>query len=118
MKMLLAATTLLVSFQSMAGIKYICKEQTKNSWDEKKTLVLTQVGNGRINEGRKYQFTLEVYGRNTSRPLLAERVMVETEDVMFGFSNQAKGISGMIYLDELDQAWLRVGRSEVAFDCN
>lgn len=118
MKTLLAAMTLFISFQSIANTKYICKEMTRNSWDEKRTLILTQMGRGTIEEGKKYSFMLEVYGRNTSKSILTEKVVVETEDVMFGFSNHTKQISGMIYLDELDQTWLRVGRTEVRFNCN
>lgn len=118
MKSLLALITLLTSITAFAGEKYICKEITENSWDSKRTLILTQVGNIEINEGVKYTFTLEVFEGNSSKAIVSEKVTVETEDVMFAFSNKAKKISGMIYMDELDQTWLKVGKNEWHFDCN
>lgn len=118
MKSLLALVVLASSISAFAGEKYICKEITENSWDSKKTMILTQVGDIEVKEGVKYTFKLEVYEGNSSKPVVAENVTVETEDVMFGFNNKAKKISGMIYLDELDQTWLKVGKNETRFDCN
>lgn len=118
MKSLLALIVLASSITAFAGEKYICKEITENSWDSKKTMILTQVGNIDIKEGVKYNFTLEVYEGNSAKAVVSEKVTVETEDVMFGFENKAKKISGMIYLDELDQTWLKVGKTETRFDCN
>lgn len=118
MKTLLAVIVLSVSTSSFAGIKYICKEITKNSWDNKKTMILTQIGNASVEEGVKYPFQLEVFESGNSRAILSEKVTVETEDVMFGFSNKAKKISGMIYLDELEETSLTVGKKEYRFNCN
>lgn len=118
MKSLLLMIVLTSAFSAFAGDKYICKEMTENSWDSKRTMILTQLGNIQIKEGVKYDFKLEVFEGNSSKPIVSEKVTVETEDVMFGFSNKAKKIEGMIYMDELDQTWLKVGKSEWHFDCN
>lgn len=118
MKSIFALIILTVSTFSFGGTKYICKEITKNSWDNKKTMILTQIGHSSIEESVKYPFLLEVFESGNSRPVLSEKVTVETEDVMFGFSNKAKKISGMIYLDELEETYLTIGKKEIRFNCN
>ena len=118
MKNLLALLVLISSVGAFAGEKYICKQITANSYDNKVTMVVTQVGDAKIEEGKTYSFTLELFETGNSKPLVSEKVTVETEDVMFSISNKAKKITGMIYLDELDQAWLYVGTKKYDFDCN
>ena len=69
-------------------------------------------------EGAKFAFQLEVFEGNSSKAVLSEKVTVETEDVMFGFKNSAKKITGMIYLDELDASYLTIKGKTTHFDCN
>ena len=119
MKSLFALVVLLVSLNTFAGTKFICKENTESRWDSKKSMILTQLGHVKIKEGVVYDFKLEIYDTNSShKPFVSEIVSVETEDVMFGFSNKIKKIEGMIYLDELDQTWVKVGKTEMSFNCN
>ncbi len=117
MKLLIAAIILISSTQTFAGEKYICKEK-KESWESKTSFILTQIGDATLKEGEKYSFQLEVFEGNSGRPLLSEKVTVQTEDVMFGFKNSAKKITGMIYLDELDASYLTIKGKTTHFDCN
>ncbi len=116
MKTILATLALTFATSSFAGVQYVCK-QVNDRPGTLHTMTLTQVSTGRILEGNKYAFNLELREIRTRRLVLSERVTVETEDVMFSFSNKAKAISGMIYLDEMDGAWLNIGRNELRFDC-
>ncbi len=118
MKLLSVFVILLFSTVSFAGEKYICKQITANSWDDKVTMVLTQIGDEQIKEGVSYKFKLELFSGRSATPKFSETVIVETEDVMFSFVNKAKKVNGMIYLDELDQTWLYVGQDKYDFDCN
>lgn len=111
-----ALMTLAVSASAQAGQKYICKEISPKL--NPKTLVLTQIGNTRIVEGRQAKFKLEVFVKNTAAPVISEIAVVETEDVMFAFQVKGKSIRGMIYLDELDQTSLTVNGKRFDFDCN
>lgn len=117
MKLLIAAIVLMTSTLTFAGEKYICKEK-KESWESKTSFILTQIGDADVKEGEKYAFHLEVFEGNNSKPLLSEKVTVQTEDVMFGFKNSAKKIYGMIYLDELDASYLTIKGKTTHFDCN
>lgn len=117
MKLLIAAIVLMSSTLTYAGEKYICKEK-KESWESKTSFILTQIGDAKITEGDKFAFKLEVFEGNSSKPVLSEKVIVETEDVMFGFKNSAKKITGMIYMDELDASYLTIKGKTTHFDCN
>ncbi len=117
MKLIIAFLVLTASALSFAGEKYICKEK-KESWESKKTFILTQIGDAQVKEGVKYSFILEVFEGNSSKPVMTEKVIVETEDVLFGFKNTAKKISGMIYMDELEGSWLSIKGKKIYFDCN
>lgn len=113
MKLFLSLVVLFSSISAFAGQKFICKEINGS-----KKLVLTQVSTTPVRGGIKSQFKLEIFERNSSRPVYAAPVIVQTEDVMVAFENKAQQLSGMIYLDELDQTYVRIGRSELSFDCN
>lgn len=117
MKSFLFLASLLISAQSFAGSKFICKEITENEWDQKRTMILTQEGDERVEEGTKYNFKLEVYDSVNSKPLVSEKVVVQTEDVLFQFSNKAKRIDGIIYMDEPDQTVLTIGKTKINFNC-
>lgn len=117
MKLIIAAIVLMTSTLAFSGEKYICKE-LKESWESKSSFILTQIGDEEVREGQKHTFMLEVYEGNSSKPVLAEKVTVETEGVMFAFKNSAKKIKGMIYLDELDQTYLTIKGKTTHFDCN
>ncbi len=114
MKSILGLLVLMTATSAFARVQYVCQEQGNRA---PRTMILTQISTGRIQEGVKYVFGLELRDSRTGTVLLAERVNVETEDVMFSFSNRQRTISGMIYLDELDQTWLEIGRNKLRFDC-
>lgn len=117
MKAIFTLLVLVSTSIAFAGEKYICKQITASS-EDKVTMIITQIGDAKIEEGKKFAFTLELFEVGNSKPVLSEKVTVETEDVMFAFDNKAKKIKGMIYMDELDQAWLYVGTKKYDFDCN
>lgn len=73
MKTFLAVTSLFLSLNSFAGVKYICSEiNGQNSMK----LILTQVGNQKLEEGVSYRFKLELYNKFNNRPLHADYVTV------------------------------------------
>src|SRR5688572_18330166 len=108
MKHVLMLALSLTSSMAFAGEKFICQQTDGDRYSPKK-MILTQIGTAEIREGKPYSFKLEVFEGRGSEAKISETVTVETEDVMFGFKNKVKKISGMIYLDELDQTWLKVG---------
>lgn len=116
MKFVFALLLASASTLSFAGEKYICREIGGDEYQPKK-LIVTQVGDAPIKEGKVYSFKLEIFEGNSSTPIVSESVNVRTEDVMFRMTNTARKISGMIFMDELDQTSVSVGRKEYRFDC-
>jgi hypothetical protein len=104
-----------ISSTAFAGEKYICREIGGDEYAPKK-MILTQVSDESIREGKFYPFKLEIF--DSGKAIVSESVNVRTEDVMFRFTNTAKKISGIIFLDELDQTSVSVGRTKYHFDCN
>lgn len=112
----------ILSVPVFAGSKYICKELDSKD-DVGRTLILTQVGHAKIEEGKHYNFQLELFQNYNSTPVLSEAVTVTTEDVQVFFKNaknKRTKLSGTIYLDELDQTSLTIRgprKLEYRFDC-
>lgn len=109
MKKLFFALSLLIGPAAFAGESYVCKEIGRGNH----VLKLTQVGDDDIQEGAKYPFYLELY--RGKKFMHSQYVTVTTEDVMFEF--QGHKLTGMIYLDELDQTHLTLNAKEYRFDC-
>jgi hypothetical protein len=117
MKLSLVLALSILTSVAFAGEKYICTQADSEDFAPKK-LVLTQIGHEEVQEGKTHSFKLELFQGRDRKALVSETVSVRTEDVMFSFSNKSKKISGMIYMDELDQTWLKIGKEEMHFDCN
>lgn len=117
MKFALLLALTILSATAFAGEKYICRETGGDEYAPKK-FILTQVSDDVIHEGKFYSFKLEIFEGNSGKAIVSESVNVRTEDVMFKFTNTAKKISGIIFLDEMDQTWVKVGKTEYHFDCN
>lgn len=117
MKSLLIVAFALLSLNALAGDKYICKQIGGDEYSPKK-MILTQVSDENMSEGKFYAFKLEIFENNTSKAIVSESVNVRIEDVMVKFTNTAKKISGMIYLDELEASYVKVGSTSYNFDCN
>lgn len=123
MKTLMLFSVLLTSSFALAGEKYICREILDNNSSSdleygSRKMILNQVSDDVVKEGKFYPFKLEIYEFNSGKALFTESVNVRVEDVMFRFTNTAKKVSGLIYLDEADQTWLRIGSTKINFDCN
>jgi hypothetical protein len=110
MKSLFTAILFLTSLQTFAGDKHICKQIVANSYDDKLTMILTE------NAGNTYTF--ELFQTGQGKPILRAEVTTTVEDVIFDFKNKTKKIAGRLYLDELDQTSVRIGKNEYNFDCN
>jgi hypothetical protein len=115
MKIALIALALTVSAPAFAGQTYNCREVKSGIGPATKSVLLTQIGNTPIEEGRAYQFNLKIADRG--RVIVDERAVVTTEDVMFFFEVKGKRIAGTIYMDELDQSNLTIGNQSFRLDC-
>jgi hypothetical protein len=117
MKCTLLFVLTILSATAFAGEKYICTQIDGDEYAPKK-MILTQVSDDTIHEGKFYPFKLEIFDGNSSKAIVSESVNVRTEDVMFKFTNTAKKVSGIIFLDEMDQSHVKVGKTEYRFNCN
>lgn len=117
MKALLIFALTLFSSLSFAGDKYICREINNNTYQLKK-MILTQVGDASMKEGKFYPFKLEIFDKTSSTPIYVEAVNVRIEDVMVKITNTAKKVSGIIFLDEMEATWIKIGKTSISFDCN
>lgn len=102
--------------EEYSPVQYVCK-QTQTESKRPLTMVLTQEKLGPVREGVRTPFILNLFSGESSRPFLTKRVYVETEDVIFDFATSDKTISGRIYLDEMDQTSLELGKNSYRFDC-
>ncbi len=100
-----------------SGTKYFCKETNSKPGAARRTVILTQFGDAKLEEGKTYAFGFQVFEAPAKNPILSTKVFVQTEDVMFAFDNRAEGISGMIYLDEMDQASVEIAGEKISLNC-
>lgn len=119
MKSLLALISFVfITSSSFAAEKIICTEIVEMNGDIPRTMVLTKIGTRLLQEGDKGFYKLELFKGKKRTLILSEKVIVQTEDVMFFFENKAKSISGTIYMDELDQTHLSLKTEDLSLDCN
>lgn len=116
-QILVLMTALATSTSALAGEKYICKQTDAAPGYEKTTVILTQVGEARLEEGTTYRFVLELFKAPTKTPYMKRIVFAQVEDVHLSFGNSAEGISGHIYLDELYSAGLTLNGNSMQIDC-
>ena len=114
----LFAFVLISSSTFASDEKITCNEIVLMNGDVSRTMVLTKISVRPLREGEKAPYKLELFKGKKNILILSEKVIVETEDVQFMFENKAKKISGMIYMDELDQTSLTLKNEDINFDCN
>lgn len=117
MKFLVTIAFLVSSVIAFAGEKYICIQTNGDEYMPKK-IIITQIGEAKISEGKSYPFLLEIFQGNSSIPLVKETVFVRTEDVVFEFNNKAKKIDGIIFMDEPNEAGVNIGKEDINMNCN
>jgi hypothetical protein len=125
MKALLATFALLLCFAPLAKAstdvisysKFVCKQIDLKHGEAARTFVLKKIGDVAINEGVEYKYQFLLFNGIDRAPEIATVVKVTTEDVMFNFENKARGISGMIFLDEYDQTSLTIDGQDLRFAC-
>lgn len=100
-----------------SGAKHICKEVDAKIGASKRTFVITQFGEARLEEGKTYAFGFQVYDGLSKEPLRSTKVFATLEDVQFTFGNHAEGINGTIFLDEMYQAYLTMDGQEISLNC-
>lgn len=116
---LISLMSLVMSSSAFAsGAKYICKETGVKPGYNKRTVVLTQFGDAEVKEGKTYAFGFQVFDGVSKKPTLSTKVFVQTEDVLFAFGNREEAISGMIYLDEMDQASVEIAGEKLSLNCD
>ena len=112
MKTVLVALTALVSLPAFAQPDtYWCAGKGK---DEGKTLYTRILSAEQAREGDKMTWLMVI--RNGSETIYSSNVKGSLEDVDLGF--KARGLEGMIFLDELNETWVTVDGQEMHFDCD
>lgn len=105
---------------AIASTSFTCKELDSK---QNRIVILEQIGNAKIVEGKKVPFKLTVLktpadGSEVALVVLETEGTVETEDVMFDFTSKDKKVKFGIYMDELDQSWLKIGKAKTSrFEC-
>lgn len=116
MKYLLVIALLASSVMAFAGEKFICVQSNGDEYSPKK-VIMTQIGETKVEEGYSYKFTLEVFAKNSSKALMTTVVNVKTEDVMYKFKNSANKVEGILYMDEPNDSWLQIGKEDIRLNC-
>ncbi len=113
---ILAALLFVFGSSAFAGTpeEYTCRELGRGK-HVLTVLTLVQIGDEPVREGKKYLFNLTMTNAESDTIVEYQIVEVETEDVLFSFNGA--NLSGMIYLDEMDQSWLEIGRRNFSFNC-
>lgn len=116
MKNLFLALITLTSSTAFAGEQYYCHGNYET--DASATLFVKVLSHDKITEGEKMEMLVVV--RDGAKTLFEGRVSAENEDVQV-FLKSRRGqpkLSGMIFLDELDQTSINVAGEQMNFDCN
>lgn len=118
----LVMLSLLVSATASAGTpqKFICKAVDARVSDDPITVIFTQIGNSRIEEGVPTPFKLDVYQPAddlSAKRVIAETAVVVTEDVMMKFNVRLKGISGILFMDEPNDSWIKIKGKTYQLNC-
>jgi hypothetical protein len=112
MKSVILALSFLLGTSAFAkGVSYTCKEKDGGQV----IMSLDQIGDAKIVEGVKYKFNLQLIDADSDVTMLDTEVTVKTADVQFFF--KGKGVSGQLYLDELDQSYAIFKGTTYYFDC-
>lgn len=115
MKSLVAVLLAAFSLSSFAsGYEFTCEQMYVDS--NKLTMIIAQVGDTRMREAVAVPFTLKVLTAD-GVVLIDESAEGSLEDVMLSFRVKGQRLRGMVYLDQLNESYLRVGGKTISFDC-
>ena len=122
MKTLLLALSLTLGLAASAqAAKKIEKEKIEcEGLDQNSGYTMTMDARSQSNvEGKAIAYYLEVLGEH-QEPLFANIVFGVKEDVMLNFKSKAgvqPKLSGLLYMDEADQTWVKLNGDELRFSC-
>jgi hypothetical protein len=125
-KILTLVLALATSTQAFAAFSLITCKQIDGSKDL--VIILEQIGNDRIEEGKKIPFRLTIAkAPEDDREILLVKFasiqmvkdgFVQTEDVQFNFTSHDKSVMFGIYMDEENQDWMKInGKKAGQFNC-
>ncbi|MNK89331.1 hypothetical protein D3C87_1093390 [compost metagenome] len=119
--LLVLATLLTISGTAQAFESIQCKGNEEFGTSKNVTMTMKAVDktNNDVPEGVKVPYELLVMIDN--QVVVATTVQAHAEDVMFQFrskTNRFGKVSGIIYLDELDQTSVTVNDLDFTLDCN
>lgn len=118
MKNLILIFTAVLSLNTFAQDTYYCWETNNEGVRTDRLVVLTQQESERMREGKVYDFKYEFYQEDTACfPDVEAVASVEVNDVMVGFKVKGKRISGMMYLDEMHESWIKINGKQSRLDC-
>lgn len=121
MKSVFTALAFIVSSSAFAGQfsreQYICKESKRShsATSVGMKMILTSTSRADV-EGRPIRYVLQVIKGN--KLVVEEQAYGEKNDVILNFAVKGKAISGMIFMDELDQTSLSLHGKELSFNCD
>jgi hypothetical protein len=114
----LAVLALSTSVPAFAGEQYYCKGNFSTS--ESTTLFVKALSHDHAIEGEKMEYLIVI--RDDAEEIFHGHVSAESEDVMLSFKSRRgqQKLSGMIYMDELNQTWMKLGNAKEAlhFNCD
>lgn len=117
MKNLFLILATLISTPAFAseGTSYYCKGIDGS---EGKTMYAKLVNADEVKDGYEDMIFLFVV-RDGSKTIFSDYVAATSEDVMLNFTSHdgAAVMSAGIFMDELDQTWVKLGRKKMRFDC-
>lgn len=118
MKFVLLALSFLSlpAFAAEESITYTCAEYKVPA---NRAKLLTLVVPAKIKEGKSFYMTVSL-GENNGRAfrqLFNKQAVGITEDVMLNFEVKRERISGIVFMDELDQTALSYNGKDYRFDC-
>ncbi len=106
----------IVSMPAFAGEQYYCKGNFHTP--EQTTLFVKALSHDHAIEGEKMEYLIVI--RDGSEVIYKGHVTAESEDVMLSFKSRRgqPKLSGMIYMDELNQTWIKLGNGQGKNDMN
>jgi hypothetical protein len=114
MKTLLIALATLTSLPAMASDTFYCNGIRG---DEGKFMYVKNTSDEPIKDGEKGTFLFVV--RTGTETIYSQYVNVDLEDVNLSFQSRKNGqnLDAMIYLDGLEETWVKLDDQEMNFDC-
>jgi|GEM_PF-6264150 len=113
---LFALAAFTFTIPAFAGEQYYCKGNYNTP--ESVTLFVKALSHDHAIEGETMEYLIVI--RDGSEELFKGHVTAESEDVMLSFKSRRgqPKLSGMIYMDELNQTWMKIPGKEMNFNCD